>query len=89
MTSPAELDTEVSGLLDQLSATRRTLTHLSCEYARLDPHALGIDNLGDPIEPAAALAAAQAGLADIDKALGMAVDATYATMRHTSRLYER
>jgi hypothetical protein len=44
--------------------------------------------LGDPIQPADAVSTARDALADVDRALGLSVDAIYAAMRHTSRLYE-
>jgi hypothetical protein len=87
--SPAELDQAVSELLDHVSAARRSLATLKSAYARLDASRLAVDELGDQADPASVLAAAHEGLADIDKALGLAADAIYAAMRHTSRLYER
>jgi hypothetical protein len=76
-------------LLDQVTSARRLLVDVRLEYARLDASTLAVDEPGDPIEPAGALSAARDALADVDRALGLSVDAICAAMRHTSRLYER
>jgi hypothetical protein len=86
---PADLDVEVGKLLDQVTSARRKLVEVRQAYARLDASTLAVDELGDPIEPADGLSAVREALADVDRALELSVDATYAAMRHTSRLYER
>jgi hypothetical protein len=88
-TPPADLDAEVGKMLDQVTSARRKLVEVRQEYARLDASTLAVDELGDPIDPADALSAARDALADVDRALGLSVDAIYAAIRHTSRLYER
>jgi hypothetical protein len=85
---PADLDVEVGKLLDQVTTARRKLVEVRQDYARLDASTLAVDELGDAIQPADALSAARDALADVDRALGLSVDAIYAAMRHTSRLYE-
>jgi hypothetical protein len=86
---PHALDVEVGKLLDEVISARRKLVEVRQGYSCLDASELAVDELGDPIEPADALSAARAALADLDRALKLSVDAIYAAMRHTSRLYER
>lgn len=87
--TPADLDLAVSKLLDELTSARRALADLKHEYARLDASALAVDELGEPITPAAALTAAREALADVDRSLGLSTDAVYVAMGYTSRLYEQ
>ncbi|NKY19532.1 hypothetical protein HF999_14285 [Tsukamurella spumae] len=73
-------------LLDVLQGTRRRLTEIKHEFARLDPNKLEVDELGDATTASAAMRAARAGLSDTDRALTLAQEAVYEAMRHTSRL---
>jgi hypothetical protein len=88
-TPPTDLDVEVRKLLDDVISARRKLIEVRQEYSRLDASTLAVDELGDPIEPADALSAAHEALVDVERALGLSVDAIYTAMRHTSRLYQR
>jgi hypothetical protein len=88
-TPPADLDVDVGKVLDDVTSARRKLFEVRQEYSRLDASILAVDELGDPIEPADALSVARGALADVDRALGLSVEAIYAAMRHTSRLYEQ
>jgi hypothetical protein len=84
---PADLDVEVGKLLDEVTSARRKLVEVRQEYSRLDASTLAVDEPGDPIEPADALSAACDALADVDRALGLSVDAIYTAMRaHISAL---
>ncbi len=87
-TTPSDLHNTVVDQLDAIQAIRRHATELRHEYARLDADQLGVDELGDPTTAADTLTAAREALSDLDRALGMATDAIYAAMRHTSRLYQ-
>jgi len=86
--TPSDLHNTVADQLDAVQAIRRQVTELSREYARLDADRLGVDELGAAVTAADTLTAAREALSDLDRALGMATDAVYATMRHTSRLYQ-
>jgi prefoldin subunit 5 len=86
--TPADLNARVAALLDQLKATRRQLSDIKHEYERLDESRLAVDELGDATNPADALEASRAALVDVDRSLGLSVDAIYTAMQHTSRLYE-
>lgn len=82
----AELHDEVVDLLDALQGTRRRLTEIKHEFARLNPDQLDGDEIGDTTTAAVTVQAARAGLGDVDRAVALAQDAVYAAMRHTSRL---
>ncbi|MBS4102777.1 hypothetical protein [Tsukamurella paurometabola] len=87
MTSdPAELHDGIVELLDGVSNLRRHLSTLRHQYLALKPETLGVDDLGPAMSVPGALAAIHQGLIGIDEALRFATDASYDTMRHTSRL---
>jgi hypothetical protein len=85
---PSDLHNAVADQLDAVQAIRRRVTELRREYARFDAARLGADELGDTTTAAETLTAARESLSDLDRALGIATDAVYAAMRHTSRLYQ-
>lgn len=88
--TPAELDHAVSTLLDHVTAARRALVGIKDGYARLDTSTLAVDQLGDELDPVEVLAAARAGLSDIDKAnSGCPPTRCTPQCRYTSRLSQQ
>lgn len=89
MTAPADLDERVSAAREELFALAHKVRELAEAYGELDADLLDVDNLGDPITPAAARTEAIDSLSDVRLALNDAAEAFDVAMRHTSRLKER
>lgn len=87
--SPADLDVRVRDALGELRDLRRLVVELSREYAVLDADGLGVDDLGEPLSPADALAGVREGLSEVDRALSAADDAFDPALAASSRLFRR
>lgn len=89
ITDPAELHDGVMQLLDGVTGVRCHLAALRHQYLALDPEQLDVDDLGPAVSVPEALAAVHQGLISVDETLRTVTEATYDTMRLTSRLKGR
>lgn len=89
MSTPVDLDAQVTKVRDALHALRRTLLDLERTYAALDAHTLDVNELGDPTTAPEALESAVDALRAAQDTLGIADADLDVAKRHTARLQER